>query len=184
MTVVMIETADSVLLASQVLRERTAAGHEAVDRVAEVVLRRGGGLRLFLTALREVIVPRERMLKSLSWPAGLREDLRFRKEEWLAADLGPSDAVSRIVSVSRPEAWGMLYVMEGSTLGATFIRRMDSSFETSRYLAGYGVDTGRMWTEFRTTLNAALRLPEDVSFAAAAACREFEAYEERLRFYG
>lgn len=78
----------------------------------------------------------------------------------------------------------MLYVIEGSTLGATFIRRMDSSFATSRYLAGYGADTGTLWTEFRTALNAALRSDEDVSSAAAVACSEFAAYEECLRFYG
>ncbi len=57
-----------------------------------------------------------------------------------------------------PCAWGSAYVIEGSTLGGKFITREITArlgFTASAgasYFAGYGADTGAMWTAFRDAL--------------------------------
>ncbi len=87
-----------------------------------------------------------------------------RKLSWIVADLELLESLPPINSKSRvfPEpaavsvafGIGMMYVLEGSTLGGKFIGkniRQALGYDASngaRYLAGYGADTGSMWKQF------------------------------------
>jgi heme oxygenase len=61
---------------------------------------------------------------------------------------------------SRGEAFGSLYVMEGSTLGGRVILKRLGALGLSpdtggcAYFAGYGAETGAMWTRFLERLEA------------------------------
>ena len=59
---------------------------------------------------------------------------------------------------SRSEALGMMYVLEGSTLGGRIILRelAKRGLDVSElgYLDPYGVDTGRRWRAFVSVLEA------------------------------
>jgi heme oxygenase len=60
---------------------------------------------------------------------------------------------------SLDEAWGCLYVLEGSTLGGQFIQRTLgpklrlSPGDGLAFLGGYGAETGARWNEFTTALD-------------------------------
>lgn len=70
--------------------------------------------------------------------------------------------------------WGMLYVIEGSTLGAQVIKKnLESVLGLSEdsgasYFSGYGVENGKMWQQFLKAMdNDSTREKPDVVVAAA-----------------
>lgn len=80
---------------------------------------------------------------------------------------------------------GVMYVMEGSTLGGQYIARHVEEVlrltpgEGDAYFRGYGEQTGSMWNAFRELLGA---VPDEHSPAVIAAARATFAYvEDRLR---
>lgn len=91
-------------------------------------------------------------------------------ERWktprLARDLGgtasgrraPESCLPALGSI--PQALGVMYVLEGATLGArTILPRLGAVAEPggetgTEYLSGYGADTGRRWRRFRAVLDA------------------------------
>ncbi|KXU87186.1 heme oxygenase [Caballeronia megalochromosomata] len=116
-----------------------------------------------------------------------------RKAPLLAADLAaltgevrpagsvpqadPHDDLPRMQSIG--DAFGSMYVMEGSTLGGRFIaphvaERLDLSPGVGNaYFDGYGPRTGSMWNAFRET--AAASVPErQYDYAVSAAIATFE----------
>jgi heme oxygenase len=77
------------------------------------------------------------------------------------------------------EAWGSMYVVEGSTLGGILIaRHIERSLGLGghngcRYFRCYGKDTGPMWTAFGTRLLSRCG-SADEDAVIGAACRTFE----------
>jgi len=76
-------------------------------------------------------------------------------------------------------AWGSLYVIEGSALGAQVITRtLAASGLDARsgaaYFHGWGADTAAMWREFRQLLEQELRAPAAVAQACDAARLTFQ----------
>ena len=86
--------------------------------------------------------------------------VRLAKSDWLAEDLRSMDCPPAGPSVEVPalDSWasalGMLYVIEGSTLGLQRIRRNLVAGGSngwpvgSRFVRGYGDDTAVRWREF------------------------------------
>lgn len=74
---------------------------------------------------------------------------------------------------SRAEALGLLYVLEGSTLGGQVIRKrllsQGASLDGVSFLDPYGSDTGRRWKTFLTVLDR--ECPPDRPEAGEAAVR-------------
>jgi heme oxygenase (biliverdin-IX-beta and delta-forming) len=77
------------------------------------------------------------------------------------------------------EAWGSMYVVEGSTLGGVIIardveRRLGLNRHNGcRYFRCYGTDVRPMWTSFGAKLLAHCG-PAEEETVVAAACRTFE----------
>jgi heme oxygenase len=167
--------------ASATLRSSTADLHERVDaRVRRFLANGVEGCREFLRVSRDIVVPWERELRRFSWPEELRVRDRLRKSEWLEEDIGPFQA-GRVSAhaANAAEAWGALYVFEGSTLGAVVIARLveDATF---RYLEGYGAETEAMWSSMKVILDNAIRSEEDLAGSVTAARRVFAQFEKEL----
>ena len=113
-----------------------------------------------------------------------------RKVGILRSDLGKlgmaRDAIAGLamcdptVAMRTPaEAWGSMYVIEGSTLGGVVIahyveRRLGLHDNNGcRYFRCYGKDTAPMWMAFRSRLLSRCD-PADEETVIAAACRTFE----------
>lgn len=76
-------------------------------------------------------------------------------------------------------AWGSIYVMEGSALGAQFITRSLAQAglhpeSGAAYFNGWGAQTGAMWREARGVLASELVAPGAITHACEAACRTFD----------
>jgi heme oxygenase (biliverdin-IX-beta and delta-forming) len=104
--------------------------------------------------------------------------LGFSNEDLAALPRCPAPDIT-----CRAEAFGALYVMEGSTLGGRVIGRNlerclgPACQGAATYFNGYGRQTNRMWQEFLVVLNA---MPgEDAEAAARGATATFE----RLGFW-
>lgn len=172
------------------LKCETRVLHEQIELVVGIMrpdIDRSDYAR-YLATLLGYYTPLERQLLELS---GLRElvpDLGLRcKVPLLEHDLrslGLSDAA--IASTPRCQelpalgdasrALGVLYVLEGSTLGGQVIgRHLRLRLPTevaaaASFLRGYAENTGSMWQEFRRVLTASARsvTEEDQMVAAAA----------------
>ncbi len=89
-----------------------------------------------------------------------------RSTEWMAEDLKAlgQEAVSagkaEVPQVSsEAEAWGALYLLEGSTLGGQMItkilqKQLPEVAQKLAYFGGYGAKTGSMWKAFKQQLDA------------------------------
>jgi heme oxygenase len=173
--------------ASATLRSTTADLHERVDaRVRRFLAKGVEGCRDFLRVSQGIVVPWEQELRRFSWPEALRVNDRLCKSAWLEEDIGQF-ASSQIAKAGRvsanaanaAEAWGALYVFEGSTLGAVVIAKVveDASF---RYLQGYGAETQAMWRSMKVILDDVIRSEEDLAGSVTAARRMFAQFEEEL----
>jgi heme oxygenase len=105
-----------------------------------------------------------------------------RKQHLLAADLhdlglDPDllDRCSNLLPLdSLPRALGAAYVVEGSTLGGSFIRtKLALRDVPTRFLAGYGTATGKMWKAFGELSDRALATAAARDEAATAARETF-----------
>ena len=85
---------------------------------------------------------------------------------------------------------GVLYVLEGSTLGGQILRKhlqhmYGLEHDGLRYYTGYGKQTGSHWKAFKTRMNQALVTPETIDTAVEAARHTFvrlgDAMEALLR---
>ena len=116
------------------------------------------------------------------------------KLQWLSADLcwlhGIGTAVDclprceRVPRLASPAAaLGCAYVLEGATLGGWFLygrfKALWGLTEHSggRFLHGYGTNTGPMWREFTTALNA-VRLDGESQADCIAAARSTFSHAE------
>lgn len=85
-----------------------------------------------------------------------------------------------------PTAAGVLYVLEGSTMGGQHLCRIvQSSFPANaqvplRYLGGYGKQTGHRWQQTKAWLDQFLVTTHDQTKAVEAAEKMFVVFREQL----
>ncbi|TNC05360.1 biliverdin-producing heme oxygenase [Methylobacterium terricola] len=178
------------------LRAETREAHEAIERdlAWETRVTTRGGYRALLVRFWGLHVVLEPALAD-----AVRDPAFFdprRRLGHLAADLrvlgldeAAIDALPRAVSMPLPsdrhQAFGVLYVLEGSTLGGQVIakrigRQLGLSPEDGcRYYAAHGRETGPMWKAFRQRL-AEEALAGDSDTIVAAATRTFDAMRHWL----
>jgi heme oxygenase len=173
------------LRTSDALRNAVAGPHAVLDARVRTLLASAGGCRAFLLASRTVVVPWEHELRRFDWPTDLRIDERLRKGDWLEQDFGPCNGFGSGIGTTlahadnQAEAWGALYVFEGSTLGATVIARIADGNDF-RYLRGYGEETHTMWERLRLSLDQAVSGGAELESCVTAARRVFAQFEEAL----
>lgn len=144
------------------MRQSTTAAHAALEDT--------GVIRAFSTGAPSVAQYADYLLRQLRLHAPLESMLadwmpadwtpwRLRRSTWLRSDLralgvAPDTRPAALPTVgSWAEAVGVLYVLEGGSLGLQVVRkRMPADHpalgEAGRFLLGYGSDTGRHWRAF------------------------------------
>lgn len=168
------------------IRQRTAAAHAALENTP--LMRAFDADSLSMPAYRSYLSLQWRLHAPLEtllarWLPAQWGELRLRKAEWLLQDLLAMDARPDLALPapctldSWAHALGMLYVLEGSTLGLQVVRKQlqhrHRALEVaSRFMLGYGAETGRHWRDFLVLLEA---LPEaEWPLAEATACTTFD----------
>jgi heme oxygenase len=110
------------------LKAATALAHRALDaRLCTFDLTTVDGYRRFLEASAAALLPLEAALRR----AGVAEEFgdwpRRSRGAAIAADLDCIGGVIRpfhsVITLSRAEMWGVMYVLEGSRLGAKYLLR-------------------------------------------------------------
>lgn len=170
------------------LRHATAAHHERMHAIM-------GRLDVFASrdTYARFVQAQYRFQRDLSplleWPslAAHLPDLprRSRIQACLQdlADLGAApSAPEPAVGVSEPaQAWGWLYVSEGSTLGAALLLQQAHALGLSedfgaRHLAAHPRGRAGAWREFQAALDAAVDLPQQTEQAIVGACAAFDRF--------
>ncbi|WP_165066994.1 biliverdin-producing heme oxygenase [Paludisphaera rhizosphaerae] len=179
------------------LKEATRLHHEAVEtRLGSYRLTRSLDgykrvLRRFLGFHRPV---EDALVKIPGWPAvGINPDER-RKAHLLEADLrtlGVSESELAAQPncpfppplTSLPEALGVMYVLEGSTLGGQYMRKLVRETlgltpeSGCAYFASYGESVGPMWKAFGAAVDAFATTDEIRATIERSAVATFEAVD-------
>ena len=114
------------------------------------------------------------------WVPAAWRDERLIKRHWLARDLralgqaSPRAVPARVRFASTAEAFGALYVLEGSTLGLRLIEKRlqpghPALTDAGHFIRGYGPDNGIRWKHFleRLELVPAADWPAAITAARA-----------------
>jgi heme oxygenase len=173
------------------LRTATAAEHETVERILDLLDPALGRPRLtaVLSRMHGFWVAAEAGLDE--WAARLPADADAvswtgrRRAALFAADLQalgavPAGTPQLPVVADTDQALGRLYVLEGSTLGGTFIDRHlaglpDLADVHLRAFSPYGSRTGAMWAGFRRAARARVAAGGDAVAMVASARGTFRA---------
>ena len=195
--------ADQILL--QALRQATQSHHRQIEQNERLtrLLQPDLTLREYQDILGRMLgflEPLEEAIATSPEAPLLQADLGDRrKASWLVQDLlslgldaSAIAAIPRMPAHGLPtvttqaEAAGVLYVLEGSTLGGQLIsRHLARSLniepeQGGRFYAGYGQDNGRMWSLFRQWLGALTLDDRQIQQAASAAVQTFAAMDQWL----
>lgn len=176
--------------AHQRLRDATRADHDRLERRVDILKRIASPDTR--RALVEGFYGLHRDVESAvaPWLSGVA-DLEFaarRRSERLARDLevtgGRAPDVDPVAVRGRPEALGLMYVLEGSTLGGQVIRRAATragvSMDGLSFLDPYGAAVGSRWKAFLNVLDAHAQSAGDIDGMVAGARRGFALTEARL----
>jgi len=175
-----------------IVRQRTAMAHAALEQTPLMLVFAAGRLSVpvycrYLSLQWRLHAPLEASLAPWLPPDWVA--LRLRKSEWLRQDLQsigapPVETFARTGGIySWAQALGVLYVLEGSTLGLQVVRkqledRHPALEHAGRFMLGYGPDTGRYW---RTFLQQFESLPEaEWPIAAQAVVATFDHFLEEF----
>jgi heme oxygenase len=186
---------EDVLLA---LRTGTAQQHQAVEQTLDLLDPELSPARLtgVLGRMHGFWLAAERGLDT--WAVDFPDDAEAvswrnrRRADLFAADLARLDAAPAAARPALPlpedtnEALGRLYVLEGSTLGGTFIDRHLAALPAFaglrlRAFTPYGARTGAMWAAFRRATRAHVASGGDVPAMVRSAQDTFAALAEWCR---
>ncbi|PBJ15999.1 biliverdin-producing heme oxygenase [Flavobacterium sp. ACN6] len=153
------------------LKTKTAASHKKLEELPVSMSIMSPDMKIeeyakYLNLMHDVHADTEENVFPLF--SGLLEDLeKRRKKQLIEADLSflnyevtNSEKVFKTENISIPFALGILYVVEGSTLGGRFILKNVSrvpQLSTDKgvsYFNGYGDRTGSFWKSFLNFLAA------------------------------
>ena len=166
----------------RLLREATAENHAQVDaafRGFDLATR--GGYRLFLEAQAKAFLPLEAAIEATEAVALLGDWSARRRGPALIADLHAMD-----IDVPQPlspreirdpaEAWGTLYVLEGSRLGGQMLSRLVPA-DAPRSFLSHAAASGA-WRKLLDLLDRKLVLADDRQRAVTAAREAFLLFEQ------
>ncbi len=173
------------------LRAETDIAHRRLEERLDVTSRLSERIRYvgLLQIFYGIYQPFEHLLEQRFGPEIAGMELASRcKSPWIVEDLRLLDADTRHEDASmylpdlrtEAEALGVLYVLEGSTLGGQMISRMverDLGIgpqNGARFFHGYGSETGIRWRAFGKALEAAQPDPVNLLSAANATFTAFE----------
>jgi heme oxygenase (biliverdin-IX-beta and delta-forming) len=131
-------------------------------------------------------------------PAELPDYNERRKTEALAHDITGLGGTTALKAAghdlpqlhNRLQAFGALYVIEGSTLGGQIISQMMAKQLNLRgdtglsFFKGYGERSGQMWAAFKDALNAQATTPQEAEQLIAAANETFLKFKEWIHKAG
>ena len=178
----------------EALRRGTAELHQLLETRMDIAGRLGSvtSYRDLLQRFLGVLDPLEAQVSTFSWPPALQVEAR-RKAPLIRADLrvlgceceayhtlGAPDPVKLPCQAA---AFGCLYVLEGSTLGGRLILKQVQDalgFNAGHgacFFAGYGGQTGAMWTSFLEVLGGTVTSREAVGAALCGARETFSAMD-------
>ena len=156
---------------AEALKEQTAAQHQAAE---DSLVPRISGIRSvadyasILHTFYGFFQPLSDLIRKHIHPDHLPDIHERRTSELIIRDLStlnlPVNNLPRTTSLpdisSAAQAFGALYVMEGSTLGGRVIRKMllqhpglKLGEEALNFFDGYGSETGPRWLSFQKALN-------------------------------
>ncbi|RST30220.1 heme oxygenase [Sphingomonas ginkgonis] len=173
----------------QLLRQATAAAHEAVEASLESAApETAGGYRRLLAAQGLAVERCERLLEAAD-VARLVPDWAERSRRAALAEDCRALAVERVAAEGEPqslptpaEALGMVYVLEGSRLGARLLHRRlqdnpDVACRAADRFLSHGCDE-RLWQSFVTLLEQSSIVAAKPDEAIAGAHRAFAIFSQ------
>ena len=182
----------------RLLRSGTAAEHESVERsldlldpnldpprLTAVLTRMHGFWRAAEGGLDEWATRFPADAEAVSWSARRRAGLFAADLDTLGAV--PDGGIPQLAAVTgTDQALGRLYVLEGSTLGGTFIDRHLTGLPALsgvrlRAFSPYGAETGAMWNAFRRATRDRVTRGGDPDAMLAAATGTFRSLAEWCR---
>jgi heme oxygenase len=176
----------------QLLRAGTASEHEDVERTLDLMSPELAPARLVAVldrlhgfwaaaeaGLDEWAAEHPRTARDVDWSRRRRAALFAGDLRALGATAGPHRPVLLPVR-GTDDALGRLYVLEGSTLGGTFIDRHLAGLPQLvgvrlRAFSPYGPETGSMWHAFRRVTRERVASGGDAATVVAAARETFGA---------
>lgn len=108
---------------------------------------------------------------------GARRKLPLLKEDLAALGMAEAEVSEEISVADEAEALGVMYVIEGSTLGGNVIRKQLSgnpAFEGMmfRYFGCYGDKTGEFWKAFKEKMDAGFH-EDEFDKVLAGTCKAY-----------
>lgn len=168
------------------LRSATADCHRRVDDIFSASdLSEACSYGGFLRAQAAAFLPAEDALEDAGAADLLSDWTSRRRAAPLIADLAAlgialPDPVGRPSFVTSEQAIGGLYVLEGSRLGGTLLKRSVPSHLPSAFLAGA---CSRSWQSLLSLMDAMLDTPDKLAAAADAARSVFGLFEAAGQLY-
>ena len=173
------------------LREATRDIHERLESRLDILVeaRTTAGRRAMVSRFHRFHAEVEAAAAPwLTGTPGLDFEARRRTPQLLRdmADLGMGlpGAVHPIAAGGEREALGMMYVLEGSTLGGLVIRRKleaaGQAMTGLSFLDPYGEAAAERWRDFLAVLATRVRSPDAVGAALRGASTAFRHAERRL----
>lgn len=172
------------------LKKKTMDAHQALENLLIPKLQTISTQEDYVELLKTFygyFSPVEKVIERHLTPQQLPDIKRRRKAAFLLNDLSVLGFSAGDVPISpfvpivthEVQAWGALYVLEGSTLGGRGITRMllkqcsEITINHLKFFNGYGEETGPMWTRFQEALNNLEYNDSEVGIAIKAANETF-----------
>lgn len=166
------------------LRDATSAWHDRVDAAFSAAdLTERTGYSRFLLAQAGAHLPVEAALDAAGIEAvipdwGARRRASLLLSDLAALDLPPPPIEPTPAFDDVPAMLGGAYVLEGSRLGGTMLRRSVPDAFPTAFLSGGG---SAAWRALISLLDERLRSEEDIDAAITAACEVFALFERSGR---
>ncbi|MFD2147727.1 biliverdin-producing heme oxygenase [Mucilaginibacter antarcticus] len=179
------------------LKEVTLANHQQTEKILVGKLKSMRSVQDYITILSSFygyFGGLEKQIERYLNPSNMADYEERRKTAAIADDIkvlgGTVPAVATGDELPRIEnclqAFGALYVIEGSTLGGQIISKMIQNHLPIQngaglsFFNGYGDNMQQMWTSFKELLNKAAMTPADEETMAEAANQTFARFKNWL----